>query len=391
MMVSMMVLMSLAASCGRFSSDEELRAKKLGADGKVKIAVVWDSDSKDGFLRGAELAKDEIATKGGVLGRTIQLDVQNDKGNTTTGKAVAQSISEDAEVALVLGHLDAQVAALTSVMYEYAGALMVFPGSGTRRITRPGFSLVFRALPSAEAFGGYLADYAAAQRVGRVLVAYSNDDYGRAMANSFESRAEETRIRIVDRLPFEGSAKAFERSVRALVEDKAQVDRILVAAKMPEARVLVETLRAGGMEAPIMSGDGMDSSEVLSIPGLEGATIASVYHPAAQDAEAAGFTQRYRAKFGEDPDTCAALAYDSLMVFANAAQVAGALTPKAIALALRSSAKFVGVTGPLGFDERGDRIAVRLVFKKVKAGKFELEAAAPKVDAESPKPEPATP
>ena len=66
------------------------------------------------------------------------------------------------------------------------------------------------------------------------------------------------------------------------------------------------------------------------------------------------FVADYTSKFGEAPEIYCDTSYDAVWVAAKAIEAAGAYDGKAIRAAL-TTLSFDGASGPISFDERGDR------------------------------------
>ena len=87
------------------------------------------------------------------------------------------------------------------------------------------------------------------------------------------------------------------------------------------------------------------------------------------------FVRAFRAKFGRDPNSFAALAYDATMVIAQAIERAG---PDRVAIreslaSMREGNAYRGVTGQIAFQPTGDVVAKTMAMTRVKAGSLVLQ------------------
>ena len=82
------------------------------------------------------------------------------------------------------------------------------------------------------------------------------------------------------------------------------------------------------------------------------------------------FTESFRRRFGTEPDAGAALGYDAVQVLAAAMRTAKSAAPDDVAAALRAMRGHQAVTGPVGFDARGDLSARAMVKTVVRGGSF---------------------
>jgi branched-chain amino acid transport system substrate-binding protein len=77
----------------------------------------------------------------------------------------------------------------------------------------------------------------------------------------------------------------------------------------------------------------------------------------------------FQEKYGKEPSSWAALAYDATYVVAEAIERAGSTDRAAVADAIRQTADFDGVSGTISFDEDGNRVG-ELTFQRVEDGEF---------------------
>jgi branched-chain amino acid transport system substrate-binding protein len=379
MAVALVSIATLSPACQTFGGDAEQRsARAKSSTGDITIGVLWPLPTSSAgpsfephFWHGIETAQREIDAKGGVLGRKLALIRSGEDGTLATGRRVAQEVAENLETVAVLGYLDPTVASVASVTFEYENVVMLVTGTGTGRLTRDGFKRVFRTLPTDEEYGERLAEYARSSGKTRILVVFENDSGGSAVANAFESRAEQLRLSIVDRVAWDrGSERSFEQALSG--EHRLGLSAILLAARLPEAADAITILRKLGYDAPILGPDGLDSPALLALAGAEGTVVASVFDSALNDRAARTFADAYRAQHGHDPGAAAAQAYDGLMLLAAGITAAQSSDPNAISAALRAQTDFSGAGGPIRFNARGDAVKRRILLKRVEGGKFRL-------------------
>jgi branched-chain amino acid transport system substrate-binding protein len=77
------------------------------------------------------------------------------------------------------------------------------------------------------------------------------------------------------------------------------------------------------------------------------------------------FLQTYKAKFGVEPDSLAALGYDSAMVAINAMKIAPDLSGPALKAAIAQTKDFQGVAGKITLDEKRNAVKPAVVLQMV--------------------------
>lgn len=146
---------------------------------------------------------------------------------------------------------------------------------------------------------------------------------------------------------FAQSHAALPRDVVGVLRFKGRMDA-LYAAYLPEDAVrVVRALRGQMPDVPILSGDGFDTPDLWTTPGLDTSRVFFTTHVAYDAPERAvrEFVSLYRAKYGKTPESAAAaLAFDSLNMVALAAQRRGNLRT-----AIAATRGFPGVTGTISY------------------------------------------
>ncbi len=368
----LVMLAALLQGCDSWNSPATVRAQRAtAAGGDIVIGVVWPWDGHKGSLwQGVELAAEEVNQHGGVLGRPLRLVKENDEASLARGRLIAQQFTENLDMVAVIGHLNSYIALPASSMYQSAGLLYLTPGASDYQINLQRNSLVFRSSPSNRSLGLRMAEYMAARGYRRVAIAYVKDKTSQGMANYFEQRARELGLLVVDRRSYTISAEDFGQLAYTWKE-LYQFDAIFLAGNMPVAGQLIKTLRANGVTAPIVGGDGMDTPQLLQLgASAEGVVVPEIYDADTRRAAAHHFEALFSARYGHAPDSFSAQGYDALRLVVQAMQRAGSTVPEDVARALRATQRWQGVTGEVSFDELGDMPDRRVGQKIVRDGRF---------------------
>ena len=350
------------------------RAAQTEGDLVIGVAWPWEARTAGLYAEGLEMAVDEVNADGGVLGRPLRLVKEDDGESVDGGRLVAQRFADDPDVVAVIGHLNSHVSIPAADIYERGGLLMLTPASTAPELTRRGHTRVFRSVHDDEDVGRQMVGLAAENGWRRVYVVYVRTAYGEGLATAFEAAATDGRVDIVGREAYGADGSG----LRSLVEDVRQtrgtrgVDAVFLAGVPPEAGEVIAVLRRSGVRAPIFGGDALDTIELVESAGdmAEGVYVASVFHPDDPRPESQAFRQAFEARYGRAPDSWAARGYEAVRVLAQATEAAGTAAPDAVAMALRGGASVAGVTGPFGFDSKGDVVGKRLVTAVVRGGRF---------------------
>ena len=339
--------------------------------GHVKIATQSPLSLAQAALGEALMLSARLAVEDGrgALARqrlVVELVSFDDRATATVGVADARRIVADPAILAVVGPLSSDVALPVSEVYREAGLAMVSPSSTHPWLTDRRLPNVFRVCGRDDVQADVAARFIE-QSLGATSV-YVVDDattYGRGNAEAFRAAATRRRLRIA------GAAAATEEDVRSVVDQiKATAPDVLYFAGSYEvgAPLLVAGRRAG-LRARFVGADGIDSSELVRLAGsaAEGVYYTSVAGPVGVHPQAKGFANDYRRKFGKAPEPFAAQAYDATAVVLEAISRAAThgVPPsrQAVTAAIRD-VRYMGVSGPIAFDGRGDlRRALYLVMK----------------------------
>jgi branched-chain amino acid transport system substrate-binding protein len=234
---------------------------------------------------------------------------------------------------------------------------MVSPFSTAPKLTRQGFTRVFRTVPSDAVFGTQMARFAYGRNFRRVMIYQAQNSYGTGLANAFERECEVLGIAVPDRLGYDSlsDARIFRRDLIRWANN-FQFDAIFIAGSSPQASTFIKEARGQGIRAAILGGDGLDTPELAGLAGeaAEGTFVGSTYFPDDPRSEVAEFVAAFTMKYGWTPDASAALGYDTVRVLARAMEDARSAVPDEVAEALRRMTGLVGVTGIYRFDANGD-------------------------------------
>ena len=134
-------------------------------------------------------------------------------------------------------------------------------------------------------------------------------------------------------------------------------DVYFVPSNYTEAAMFVKQAKQAGVTQTILGGDLYGVPEFLTLCGEEANGCQfSTYFDANSNLsdKTAEFVQEYRdANNGKDPAGCTALGYDGYNLLIDSIEKAGSTDPEDIKNALKE-ADFVGVTGPVKFDENNN-------------------------------------
>ncbi len=318
---------------------------------KIGLAVPLsgpDAGFGQGARLGAEQAVAEINRAGGVIGRKLQLVVQDDAADPKQALAVARRFAETG-VRFVIGPLTSGASAAASPVYEEAGIVSVTPGATWAPLTRRGASLLFR-LSGSDAQQGALGGTLLAERFrGRpVAIVHDKTSFGRSLA---DEAARALKAAGGGERLFEGVSRD-DREVAALVAKLRAlgIEAVYFGGLSAPAATLVRAMREAGLAATVIGSDGLLDKEFAQVAGAEG-TLMTLAPAPPRLPETRGPA---RAPRSPDADTFAAPAYAAVEVVRRGIEGAGSVEPARVAAFLHGGTPLRTVLGEIAFDARGD-------------------------------------
>jgi len=153
----------------------------------------------------------------------------------------------------------------------------------------------------------------------------------------------------------------------------AKLDAIVHWGDARESALILNQMRALGMQQPYFTSDRSVSEEFVRLAGAnaEGVTSGYPWDPTRKDPKLEAFRKAFRARFNEEPETYAAHAYDGMSLLIWAIQVAGLNRTKIRDVLASRSRPWHGVTGEISFSAALDDVSeVFLARRESGAWKF---------------------
>ncbi len=342
-----LVWASLALALG---SSPALADIRIGVAGPMTGALaVYGQQLKNG----AEQAVADFNAKGGVNGEQLKLFVGDDQADPKQGVSVANKMAGDG-AKFVAGHLNSGVSIAASDVYAENGIVEISPSTTNPSFTERGLKNVFRTCGRDDQQGAVAGAYLAKAFAGK-KVAIINDKttYGRGLAE--ETRKAMAAGGMKDVL-FE-AVNGGDKDYGALVSKikAAQADVVYFGGTHADAGLIIRQMRDQGVMAPLMGGDGINSSELAAIAGTDGieGTLMTFSPDPRKNSAAAEVVARFRAKQIE-PETFTLYTYAAVEVWAAAAAEAKSTDAAKVSAVIRSGKPFATVVGTLTYDAKGD-------------------------------------
>ena len=346
----------------------------------VKIGHVAPTSGGQAHLgkdneNGARMAIDELNAKGTTIGGKkvkFELVAEDDGADPKQGTAAAQKLV-DSKVNGVIGHLNSGTSIPASKIYSDAGIPQISPSATNPKFTRQGYKTTFRVVADDVHLGGTLGKYAVKELKGKsIAVIDDRSAYGQGVADEFEKGVKSAGGSTVDRQFTNDKATDFTAILTAIKSKNPDV--IFYGGMDSQAGPMIRQMQQLGIKAKLVGGDGICSAE---LPKLAAGTLADGQVVCAEAGGVEGqakkgmddFYAAYKKKYNSEVQVYAPYVYDALNVMVAAMVKAGSAEPAKYLPVLAKTEGFKGVTGVIGFDDKGDVKNGALTLYTYKAGK----------------------
>lgn len=369
--LSVFLAVPLTPSCRRDSTEQPIR---IGLSGPLTgPEAQTGQDMRDGAL----LAIEEVNSKGGVLGKRLELVQRDDKADPKEAVNVAKFFASDSSIVAVVGHLNSDCSIAAARVYEQAKMAMVTPVSTSDALTEKGYSTVFRVPIRNSVQGSAAAEFVAKKGFRRIAILDDGGAYGQGVADEFEKALQiyvaHGEAKVVLRERFDKNEVDF-RPLLAKI-DGVKADLVYFGGMYPAGGVFLRQSEELGLKFTLVGGDGLFAPKFIELAGkaAERAYVTFIAPLPTDISKAHPFFVRFESRFGSPPVVYAPLAYDAVMVIVEAIRKAETAERSAIVRTLHSPGfEYQGVTGTIKFDERGEGVARKPFMYRVIGNRFVL-------------------
>jgi branched-chain amino acid transport system substrate-binding protein len=325
----------------------------------IKLGIVAEvsgpnAEAGSYTVNGAKLAVDEINKAGGVLGRPLELKIE-DNQSTNPGSVLATSkLLGGGDIIALLGPIRSTQLQAVAPTINKAGIPTMIGGSDFG-LTHANNKWYFRVRPHDGYSAKVIADFAVntLQRKKWAIV-FSTDSFGTGGKDRLVESLKEAGITPVLTQGFTSNTQDFTPIVLAVKQSGADVIATYVTSSN-DVGILAKQLRQMGLTIPWIGSSSISTATAMKLGGdsLYGTYSVADFVPAASP-EAQAFTKKYQEAFKLEPDFFSSWSYDGVYLLANAIKAANDTKPEAIRKALLGVKGYKGVEGTYVFDDKGD-------------------------------------
>ena len=316
---------------------------------------------------GAEGAAAAINKAGGINGKKLLLDEQDDACDPKQAVAAANKIVSDGDVGAI-GHFCSSSSIPASDVYSDAGLPMISPASTNPTLTERGLTDVFRTCGRDDQQAAVAVNAIVSHKLGtKIAVVDDKTTYGKGLADGVRKDLAAKGLKPV----IDDSVTQGDKDFSALISrlKAANVDLIYYGGYYAEAGLLVRQAHEQGLKVPLMGGDGIGETSFATIggPASDGSYMTFPNDPR-NDPKSAAVVKAFR-DGGYEPEGYTLYTYAAVQAYAEAATRAKTFDGPKVSAELHKGS-YDTVIGKISFDKKGDPSSKGFVVYVWKGGKY---------------------
>jgi branched-chain amino acid transport system substrate-binding protein len=345
-------------------------ALSLQAADTIKIGMTAPitgpaAESGRNQTQGAKLALDEVNKAGGILGKKVELVIEDDQ---TTNPGIIMAFSKlagDKDIPAFISSIrSTQVNAMSPDVMKVGKPVMI--GGTDPTLTHLGNPWYFRTRPNDSYSSRVMVDYGV-KTLGKKkwAIIHSTDTFGTSGKDGVVAALKALGITPVLIQGYTNNSQDFMPVALAVKSSGADVMASYITFE-PDLGIFAKQLRQVGVNIPWIGSATNMSTTALRLAGstMYGTfTVADFNRESCPTAKA--YADKYLAAYNLRADHFSAWAYDAMHILALAINNAKSLDPQKIRQALIAIKNYQGAEGTYNFDKNGDGLHGYNVVKNV--------------------------
>lgn len=303
------------------------------------------------FKEAIQLYVEQTNAAGGIGGRKLVVQQEDDRGEPLQSTAIAQKYVTDPAILAAIGSFTSGASMAAGAVFAEAKMPQVSPSSSHPDYTK--ISKYQFRIPNTQITTSVMYANMMKQNLpsGRVAVLYYQDDWGIFVGQATKAELEKlgSTVPIFESmLPDARDFRPFITKLRA-----ANVDSIFIASHYGPTAIFLQQLRQAGLNQPVGGPETLYNPELITLAGKAADGILTTTYFFPEDPKNKAFVESYEGKYKRKPDLWAAYAWDAVAITTEAARslvTAGKpVTRDSLRDAIADLPPFAGATGVTKF------------------------------------------
>ena len=316
---------------------------------------------------GAEMA---LVEKGEILGHKLILEPGDDQCEGAPSVALAEKWSNDPTMVGVLGYMCSSGTIAASDVHNKYKQIEISASATSQDVTARGNPIIFRLCWNDKVQGKVAADFVLKNKWTKAALIHDKSTYGQGLVDVFKETFTKGGGKV---LAYEALTRGDKDFSPILTKIKPLNPEVInFGGMVTEGTLLIRQMRRMGIKSKFVGYEGVYSQkDFIDASGKAAIGAFATYSKTPETEIFAEWQKKFQAKYGP-PVAYAPHAYDSakvlLMAVEKVAQKQGdgslVIGKKALRDAV-SATKYDGITGPVSFDQYGDRIGIAVTVNEV--------------------------
>jgi branched-chain amino acid transport system substrate-binding protein len=341
-----------------------LFAGAASAQDTIKIGVTQPltgafAASGNYVAQGAKIAEEEINKAGGVLGKKIQLIVEDNKSNPTEAVATAEKLIVKDKVPVMLGAWSSTLTLAVMPKLEEYKVPMLVETSSSGKITTSGNPYVFRISPTSEMEAKAFSPLFKKLNIKKADFLATNNDFGLGASKEFSEAAKKEGVTVGVMETMDPKATDFSAQLAKIKASGG--DTLFITTAVEQITLLLKQAKDQQVTARIITTGGSNSPDQLIAQAgdaANGSFHLVFFTPWFPDAvKNPDIAKKFVAIWNEKKYNVGGLTegfrgWDGIYTIVEAIKAAGKAEPEAITKAMWG-VKVKGINGDIAFIKQG--------------------------------------
>ncbi|MCL4765046.1 MAG: ABC transporter substrate-binding protein [Hyphomicrobiaceae bacterium] len=243
-----------------------LLAGQASAQDTIRIGVTQPltgafAASGNYVAQGAKLAEEEINKAGGVLGKKIELIVEDNKSNPTEAVATAEKLIVKDKVPVMMGAWSSTLTLAVMPKLEEYGVPMLVETSSSGKITTSGNPYVFRISPTSEMEAKAFEPLVKALGIKKADFLATNNDFGLGASKEFSEMLKKAGVQVGVMETMDPKATDFSAQLAKIKASGS--DTLFVTTAVEQITLVLKQAKDQQLTARIITTGGSNSPDQL--------------------------------------------------------------------------------------------------------------------------------
>ncbi len=321
--------------------------------------------------RALELWRDEVNAAGGLLGRPVELVLNDDRSEAFEAPAHYRKLIEEHRADLLIGPLGSAATLGAAATAERARRVLANATGASRLVHRKPYRYVFQVPAPYAAYGSGALEIAQRRGLRRLFIAYRQDPSSKEMAEQARDAAVKLGFQVDEPAAHAPGSTALDPLVERARRFDAQAWIAFGAAA--DASGMVQTFRRMAYAPALFLAQGAADPAFIGLVGQDAEQVLglSPYDARAATPGNADFVAAFTKRWSAQPSLPAAQGYAAAKVLEAAVKRAGTLEQEK----LREAFGALEIATPLGdykVDANGAQLAARTAVVQIQRGRREM-------------------